>query len=81
VRAPPRLPEVDGARAGANAVRADEMTPAARLSEAAQILAAGLSRLKARQSSAQSADFGESSLDCAAARSGPANVLTDGGGS
>ena len=50
-----------------------------RLSEVAQILAAGLSRLKARQSSALPADFGESSLDCAASQSGPANVLTDGG--
>ena len=60
-------------------LRADEMTPAARLSEVAEILAAGLSRLKARQSSALSADFGESSLDCPAAQSGHANVLTDGG--
>jgi hypothetical protein len=82
VRAPPKqkLPEAGDARTGANALRADEMTPAARLSEVAQILAAGLSRLKARQSSALPADFGESSLDCAAAQSGPANVLTDGGG-
>jgi hypothetical protein len=50
-----------------------------RLSEIAQILAVGLSRLKARQSSPQSADFGESSLGFAAAQSGHANVLTDGG--
>jgi len=55
------------------------MTAAERLSEVAQILAAGLSRLKARQSSALPADFGESSLDCAAEQSGPANVLKDGG--
>jgi hypothetical protein len=55
------------------------MTAAERLSEVAQILAAGLSRLKARQSSALPADFGESSLDCAAHQSGHANVLTDGG--
>ena len=81
MRPPPKgeLPEVDCARTGANALRADTMTAAERLSEVAQILAAGLSRLKARQSSALPADFGESSLDCAAAQSGPANVLTDGG--
>jgi hypothetical protein len=81
VRPPPRweFPEVDCARTGANALRADTMTAAERLSEVAQILAAGLSRLRARQSSAQSADFGESSLDCAAAQSGPAHVRTDGG--
>ena len=41
-----------------------------RLAEVAEILAAGLSRLKARQSSALSADLGESSLDCAARQSG-----------
>jgi hypothetical protein len=81
VRPPPRweLPEVHRARTGANALRADTMTAAERLFEVAQILAGGLSRLKARQSSAQSADFGESSLDCAAHQSGPANVLKDGG--
>jgi hypothetical protein len=81
VRAPPKqkLPGVDGARAGANAPRADEMTPAARLAEIAEILAAGLSRLKARQSSGIPADFGESSLDCPGQQSGHANVLTDGG--
>ena len=73
------LPEDDRARTGANALRADTMTAAERLSEVAQILAAGLSRLKARQSSALPADFGESSLDCAAEQSGPANVLKDGG--
>ena len=73
------LPEVDRARIGANAVSADRMTTAERLSEVAQILATSLSRLKSRQSSAQSADFRESSLDCAGAQSGPANVLTDGG--
>jgi len=51
------------------------------LDEVAEILARGLSRLKARQSSRLTADFGESSLDCAAHQSGPANVLTDGDGS
>ena len=81
MRAPPRreLPEVDGARISANALRADRMTTTERLSEVAQILATGLSRLKARQSSLQSADFGESLLDCPGHQSGHANVLTDGG--
>ena len=57
-----------------------ERSPAnERLNEIAEILAAGLKRLKARQSSAQSADFGESSLDCPGEQSGPANVLQGGG--
>jgi hypothetical protein len=50
-----------------------------RLAEIAEILAAGLTRLHARQSSQISAHLGESSLDCAANQSGHANVLTDGG--
>ena len=58
-----------------NALKPDSMTAAERLDEIAEILAAGLSRLKARQSSALPADFGESSLHCAAAQSGHANVL------
>lgn len=78
---PPRrkFPEQDGARAGTNALRADGMTTAERLSEVSQILAAGLSRLKARQSSPLSADCGEGSLDCPGQRSGHANVLNEGG--
>ena len=56
-------------------------TTSERLNKVAEILATGLQRLHARQSSALPADFGESSLDCAAAQSGPANVLKDGGGS
>jgi hypothetical protein len=62
-----------------NAVSPGDLSAGERLSEVAEILAAGLSRLKARQSSALPADFGESSLGFAAAQSGPANVLTDGG--
>jgi hypothetical protein len=54
------------------------MTARERLTEIAEILATGLTRLKARQSSALSADFGESSLDCAAHQSGHPNVLKDG---
>ena len=57
----------------------DQLTAAERLDEIAEILAAGLSRLKERQSSALPADRGDSSLDCAADQSGHANVLTDGG--
>ena len=62
-----------------SALKPDWMTSAERLDEIAEILAAGLMRLRARQSSPQSADFGDSSLDCAADQSGHANVLTDGG--
>jgi hypothetical protein len=50
-----------------------------RLAEIAEILADGLTRLRARQSSLKPADAGESSLDCAGQQSGHANVLTDGG--
>lgn len=72
MRPPPRreLPEADCVRTGANALLADRMTNAERLSEVAEILARGLSRLKARQSSRLPADFRESSLDCAAHQSG-----------
>ena len=62
-----------------NALKPDLMTAAGRLNEVAAILAAGLQRLLARQSTQQSADFGEGSLDCAGDQSGHANVLTDGG--
>jgi hypothetical protein len=48
-----------------------------RLSELAEIIAAGLTRLRARQSSQISADLGESSVDCAAHQSGHANVLKE----
>ena len=54
------------------------MTAEERLDEVAEILAAGLSRLIARQSSPLSADSGESSLDCAGDQSGHANVLKGG---
>ena len=58
-----------------NALKPDLMTAAERLDEVAEILAAGLQRVLARQSTAQSADFGESSLDCPGHQSGHANVL------
>jgi hypothetical protein len=43
-----------------------------RLAEIAEILAAGISRLEARESSRKSADFGESSLHFTPAQSGDA---------
>ena len=62
-----------------NALKPDLMTAAERLDEVAEILAAGLMRARARQSSSQSADFGEGSLDCPAAQSGHAEALKGGG--
>lgn len=74
----PRGPSNVGVGA-CNGVHPERLNGNERLSEFAGILAAGLVRLRARQSSALSADFGESSLDCADDQSGHANVLTDGG--
>jgi hypothetical protein len=65
------------AQAGPNSLRPVLMTADQRLTEIAEILAAGLTRLRARQSSQISADFGESSLDCAGHQSGHANVLKE----
>ena len=53
-----------------SALKPDQMSAAARLDEIAKILAAGLIRVRAEQSSPQSADAGDSSLDCAARQSG-----------
>ena len=47
--------------------------PAERFSEIAEILAAGLMRLRARKSSPKSADFGESSVDFSGHQSGHAD--------
>jgi hypothetical protein len=63
------------ATAEPNEVTADE-----RLIEIGDLLAVGLMRLRLRQSSALSPHGGESSLDCAARQSGPANVLKSEGG-
>ena len=60
-----------------NPLRPDLMEPAERLAEIADILAAGLMRLRARQSTRLSAHRGESSLDCAAHQSGHADDLMD----
>jgi len=58
-----------------NALKPNLMSAAERLDEVAEILAAGLQRALARQSSAQSDDCGESSLDCAGHQSSHADVL------
>jgi hypothetical protein len=55
------------------------MPAAERLDEIADILAGGLMRVRARQSTAQSSDFRDSSLDCPADQSGHADVLNGGG--
>ena len=47
----------------ANPLTAASLTPAERLAEIAEILAAGLMRIRARKSSQISPDGGESSLD------------------
>jgi hypothetical protein len=57
--------------AGPNPLRPELMTAPERLAEVAAILAAGLVRLRARQSSKVSAEPRESSLDCVAHQSGP----------
>ena len=51
-----------------------------RISEIAEILAAGLIRLHARQSSHLSPHSGDSLLDCPGHQSGHANALTNDGG-
>jgi hypothetical protein len=56
------------------------MDASERISEIAEILAAGLIRLHARKSSPFSAHTGESSLDCPARQSGHADALSHGGG-
>jgi len=48
----------------ANAARPELLNAAERLDEIAEILAAGLTRLRARQSTPLPADLGENSLDC-----------------
>jgi hypothetical protein len=63
-----------------HALDPDHMTAAERLAELGDLLAAGLMRLRARQSSPLSRDPGESSLDCVAHQSGHANTLITPGG-
>jgi hypothetical protein len=63
-----------------NALHVNKLTAAERLKEVAEILAGGLMRLRARQSSNLSAHHGESSLDCVPYQSGDANALKREGG-
>lgn len=53
----------------------NQMSAEERLSEIAEILAQGLIRLRARQSSQVSSNHGESSLACSANQSGHAETL------
>jgi len=57
-----------------NALHPDLMTPAERLAELGEILAAGLMRLHARKSSPLSADRGDSFVDFLPDRSGHADA-------
>jgi hypothetical protein len=63
-----------------NPIDPERLSAAERLDEIAEILAAGLMRLRARKSTPLSAHPGESSLDCPAHQRGHANALTDDGG-
>ena len=63
-----------------NALNPNQLTAAERLDEIADFLAAGLMRLRVRQSSALSPDCGESSLDLSPDQSGHANALNTPGG-
>ena len=62
-----------------NALNPNQLTAAERLDEIADLLAAGLMRLRARQSSPLSPDSGESSLDFSPDQSGHADALRDAG--
>jgi hypothetical protein len=64
-----------------NPIDPERLSAAERLDEIAEILAAGLMRLKARKSTPLSAHSGESSLDCAGHQSGHADALKAHGGS
>jgi len=55
------------------------MSPAERLAEIVEILAAGVVRLRGRQSSPLLPIHGESSLDCAGDQSGDANSEAENG--
>jgi hypothetical protein len=68
------------ARFAMNKVASNLITADERIDEIVEILAAGLMRVRARQSSALSPHDGESSLDCIGHQSGHAGVLKSGGG-
>lgn len=69
-----RAPETNSRTIGPNPIQPDRMTPKERLAEVCALLAAGLLRLRARQSSELSAPTGESSLPFSPDRSGHANT-------
>jgi hypothetical protein len=62
-----------------NPITAASLRPAERIAEIAEILAAGLVRLRARKSSSFSAHAGEIFVDCAADQSGHAAHLENEG--
>ncbi|RLP22757.1 hypothetical protein D8676_22765 [Mesorhizobium sp. YM1C-6-2] len=62
-------------RTGPNALRPALMSPAERRAELCALLALGLVRLRARQSSETSADPENGLLDCAADQSGHATAI------
>jgi hypothetical protein len=64
-----------------NGIRRSQITAENRINEIAEILAIGLLRLRARQSTPVSPHYGESALDCVGVQSGPADDLTSEGGS
>ncbi len=64
-----------------NPIDPERLSAAERLDEIAEILAAGLMRLRARKSTPLSAHPGESSLDCPAHQRSHAEALTRDGGS
>jgi hypothetical protein len=66
------------AKKASSPITADDHTTRDRIAEIAEILALGLVRLKARQSSHLSADRGESLLACVADQSGHANGILHG---
>jgi hypothetical protein len=61
---------------GPNSLPAENLSPAERLGEVAELLAAGLMRLRARKSSPLFADRGESLLDCLTVASGDPAMLS-----
>ena len=69
---------MNAAQSGPNTLPPWRMSVEERLDEVGQILAAGLMRLRARKSSALSADHGESCLDFSPDQSGHADGLTRG---
>jgi len=62
-----------------NGLRPDLISPAERITEIAEILAAGVVRLRARQSTPLLPPPGDSSLDCAGDQSGHAKSETEKG--